>query len=738
MANPKITEPPKRAPGATRRIPRLQLKSHRIGSGALTALGGVLMALELPFLGLPAACIGGGYLLGSYLLSGALKAGDEDIDNWAKVLDERERTLTARAGELKEDKAAAKALLAQIEAKMRETERQARQVELDLKAKYEQRLAQTAGVMEADYQKRLAEAIAAHKASADEAIAAADAHALGRIQHHKSRYIADYKTLHEEIDSLKKQLEQRDAYLLEEFNKRIESYRTGYSEIQQAIDIQGRNVGEARAAFEAQYEALLDERDRLTDELRRLKAPRRFQFKGLEYDAANEVQQFMAERGVILACHSVGRNHYGSVPLHFEALSPQAVVGLKANARDLQLRLGLPEEPQVEVRDGGLIEVLVQLSREAAPKKKIAIIDPPLTRLEAAIDESIHVRIAAPSGSGKSVTLGNLINYLATAFVPPHKISDPKVTDPEVWGDHKPTHYSFECLDHVYGLAADVMDRVEQAKRAVRAGEPMPSFDPQFHVIDELELVNGLVDCSDDKRFTTKAFKANVKIMLKAGREHKLKLLFVTQSPLPASLNLNKDDLYNTSSVLLGNCISMALDGYSEKGALLADVPREKIAQLKAEYEARLARGDKFIFLFYNPAKPLDIWFGRCPSPGYYASTAAPIAPDTAIVSTPDLRGGAPLHVAPVRSHQSPPASEVRASTAAPVAIASAPPSTAGNTVLASLLKQGTHCPDCGSHSASYRKRKPNGKGNVTLNCRNQDCTTKTFTWNVLESGGSA
>ena len=158
MSNPKITEPTPKPPGSTRRIPRLQLRNHRIGSGAITALGGLMLALGVPKLGLPTALAGGSYLAATYLLAGVLKAGDEDINNWAVVLDEREKTLTARTAELKQDKAAAKALLAQIEGKMRETEQQARRVELDLKAKYEQRLAQTAGVMETDYQQQITEA----------------------------------------------------------------------------------------------------------------------------------------------------------------------------------------------------------------------------------------------------------------------------------------------------------------------------------------------------------------------------------------------------------------------------------------------------------------------------------------------------------------------------------------------------------------------------------------------------
>ena len=733
MANPKITEPTKRAPGETRRIPRLRLKSHRIGSGALTGLGGLLLACELPILGVPAALAGGGYLLATYLLSGVLKAGDEDIDNWVKVLDERGKVLTARAAELKQDKAAAKALLAKIETKMRETEQQARRIDLDLKAKYEQRLAQTAGVMESDYQQRLTEAIATCEDKASEAIASADARALLRVKKHTSRLVGHNKQLHKRVGELEEQIEQRDAYLLGEFNQRIESYRSGYSEIQQAIDIQGRSVGEARAAFEAQYEALLNERDRLHDEVRRLSAPRRFQFKGIEYDTANSIQEFLQERGIILACHEVGRNHYGSVPLSFEARSPHGASDIKPYLEALQLRLGLPELPTAAIKDSGLIEIVVQLSRETVPEKAIAIVDPPLTKLERALQESIHVRIAANSGSGKSVLLGNLVNYLCSVFVPDYHLSDPKVTSPKVWGNLKPRYYSFECLDHLFGLISDVMRRVEKAKEAVKNDKPIPAFNPQFHIFDEMEMLYGLSEVVDVKEFTPKAFKNNVKMMLKAGREHQLKLLFVTQSPLPSDLNLRKNDFFNTSSILLGKCISDALYDESSE-ALLSDLSREKKAQLKAEYRARLMRKDKYFFLFYNPNKPLEAWFGKCPPPGYYANQAPP---STAKPATPTFGGLTLQHFKPVENAVTDTVREVQTSTATSLAVADPEQITEASTdpgpALEAKLEEGTYCPKCKHHTTSYRKIRPNGKGNISATCKNPKCETKTFTWNVLQ-----
>ena len=74
----------------------------------------------------------------------------------------------------------------------------------------------------------------------------------------------------------------------------------------------------------------------------------------------------------------------------------------------------------------------------AKPVKDLVIVDPPLSALENAINDSIHLRIVAQSGSGKTVLLGNLINYLTQKVSSDYVLSDPKVTAPENWGNLKP------------------------------------------------------------------------------------------------------------------------------------------------------------------------------------------------------------------------------------------------------------------------------------------------------------
>ena len=512
---------------------------------------------------------------------------------------------------------------------------------------------------------------------------------------------------------------------------------------EKAIDTRDQVLADERGLVNGVLERLSREINAMAQDLAaqkemvaKLQAPKTFQFNTYEAQVGNKIQAFLNGRGVILSCQSIGTVHYGRTPIFYEAINCDLKT-VTDQLEAVQLHLGLTDLPIAEV-ENGFIKIIIQLSQDKsgrAADKAISIVNPPLSRLENALDASIHVRIAAPSNSGKSVFLGNLINYLARDYPNGYEASDPKVTEPENWGDIEPQHLGDECLEHLFNLIPAVMDRVNQVKNAIRSKAPLPKFNPQFHVFDELELLYGLAEVSGVKEYTPKAFKNNVKLMLKAGREHKLKLLCVTQSPLPSDINLRKNDFFNTSSLLLGNCISEALNS-TEHGALLEDVPSELKAKLKAEYKARLAEVNElkkgrpddfrvpqeFIYLFFNPAKPHDVFMGLCPVPGHYDSAES--KNESGHFSGPST--AQPLPVIPSESFES---KEVQAGTAESSATANI--TTSALTVdLSALLAAGTQCPQCGSLCTSYAKKKPNGKGNVFPKCKNPDCETKTFKWN--------
>ena len=285
---------------------------------------------------------------------------------------------------------------------------------------------------------------------------------------------------------------------------------------------------------------------------------------------------------------------------------------LQVLADDLQIALGLYSRPSVQI-DGSCFAIICDTDAKVAVKATIK--EPPLSKLEQAISNAIHVRIAAPSGSGKSVLLGNLTNYLTQTYLSTYQLYDPKVTAREVWGNLTPTYYSTDCLPALFSLAEECLKRIDLCKVAAQNGKPEPLFNPEFHIIDELEFMYGLVDIFDNKDYTSKKFATNVKAGLKVGREHKIKLLFVTQSALCSDVNLKKNDFFNTTSLFLGQTIIEALDS-----DLMTAVSAEKKAVLRAEYKARLARGDKYTILIYEPEKSNEAWLCAAPSPGHYAA----------------------------------------------------------------------------------------------------------------------
>ena len=184
--------------------------------------------------------------------------------------------------------------------------------------------------------------------------------------------------------------------------------------------------------------------------------------------------------------------------------------------------------------------------------------------------------------------------------------------------------------------------------------------------------------------------------------------------------------------IFLGSQISAGLNSTDADG-LLKDVPAEKIAQLKAEHRARMARGDKWMYLFFNPAKPEKTFLGRCPAPGHYAALLDELAQKNDAFQFGGFEGVA--HSAATASKVSQMPAATTAQNSAPnrakkVSGASAESAPSAQD-LAALLAQGTHCPNCGHHSNSFKSKRPTKKGEVTVRCKNKECASDLFKWKV-------
>lgn len=680
---------------------------HRLIGGSI-ALSGVLplaIAINPLFDAIAIALLigGGSYALGAHLVGSFARAQETRVN---RLQSRHQQMVVADKESIKREKNWIKAERQKIAQELAEAKREAQGIEAELRSQFDSEIEQARKLLQTKYQELTAE----NEAALQERIEALEADKVAKIKAARSTHRQYERQLHEEIQRLKQLVVDRDNYLKEEFGKSLDDTDTML-----ASEIKGVQDAKALAQKEIQKRDLIIER--LQGQVELLGAPRKFRGSSADDQIANKVLDILLSQGIRVGGDNWDRKYHQLVIW----LEPMAAIksDIESVLEDIQVRLGLYSKPTVEI-DRGLYRLTLDTDKRAPIDPKVtAIPEPPLSKLENAISEAIHLRIVAPTGSGKSVLLGNVVNYLTSTYLSEYELYDPKVTARAVWGNLEPTYYGAECLYPFFGLTLTCLKRINEVIDARKANVPDPVFDPQFHIIDELEFLYGLSEVSPDKNLNPKTFKINLKTGLKVGREHKIKLLFVTQSPLPMDLNLRKNDLFNTASIFLGKCILEALGS-----ELLSDVAEEKRHLLRQQYKARLARGDKWTFLFYDPQRPTDAWLGTCPAPGHYAGAKIPEnqtvqAAGQPIPFTAETLAAAGAKVAPV--------------------IAGNVPHPSGNDIpaqdLEALLQAGAHCPDCGAHCTSYKTKKPTKKGDVRVRCSNKEhCNTDIFKWNVLDA----
>ncbi|MEO1390959.1 MAG: hypothetical protein AAFV85_26810 [Cyanobacteria bacterium J06634_6] len=690
---------------------------------------GLGLAASLPLLFLsnvPAVFLGGigtagstGYIASGILTADARKKAQQAIARQEKALNTREQQLSTRYQNATAD---LERQIEVIEAKLHLAE-DARDEAIKtstarVRAIKEQRahLIAEAKIMmgeeltrkfEADYAEKLATATADFSRREDEFY-----HAEGELC--------------DQIEALQAVLSQNEDYLKEEFCKETGAEKQKWANRYKVLLDEIEKYGQAFGVVKKEGMAEVHQKDLAIAELRGqvklLSAPRKYRGSSQDDKTANAVLEFFLNKSVSVEAEDWGRKYHQLTVWLFpkDATLPQ----LELLMDELQQALGLYARPVVSI-DRSCFKIVCDTDAKVAAKATIK--EPPLSKLEQAISDAIQVRIAAPSGSGKSVLLGNMVNYLSHTYLSTYELYDPKVTAREVWGELTPTHYSTDCLPAIFSLADTCLDRINLCKKAAENDTAPPRFNPEFHIVDELEFCYGLVDISDSKDYTSKKFATNIKTALKVGREHKIKLLFVTQSALCSDINLKKNDFFNTTSLFLGQTIIEALDS-----DLMGAVSAERKAVLRAEYKARLARGDKYTILVYEPEKPTEAWLCAAPSPGHYAALASESATKTGQTENPVLGGVATCPHVEGNQGQTHAAIDVASGDGSEGAREEKRNGDNPATNLATVLAHGTHCPKCSHHTASYKKKTPSSTGKVSVKCTNKECSTKTFSWKVV------
>ena len=715
----------------SREVPQTNLIAHKVGAGGLSALGLLLLLSEAPVIatiGLVGVAASGGYAVATVAIEGALKIGRQRLTDYLKVLNAKETTLEKKAIALEADKAEVQQALKLAQSRVTEAEQAAKAIEAAAAAKFDAELKLQRDRLADEFRKR-GDALAAEYV---QKLESARAESLNRIKFHKSRLVGDNRQLHEEIEALQVKLEQRDAYLLEEFNKRLATYQTEYAELNKAIGIQCQTVGEARAGFEAQYQALIDERDRLRDEVRRLSAPKRFRRNTDNDLRGNKILDFFKSKGVVLEGEDWEErfNHVDYYLFPMPGTSYEQVAPL---LNDLQVNLGFYSRPTATA-DNGFIKLGIKVQNVP---EEITVPTRPLSQLETTIRDCNHVSIVGSSGAGKSVFTDNMI-WMGKLLWPDSTstIFDPKFQLENWQSGLNPDYKNQRCVFGIAELSNELYGRLEEYERLTDEGLEPREYPKHIFVVDEAQqlYMNAQDLHIEDKKPNYPAQVArSFTRLLNLGRALGVRGYFIRHNDLVRPLGLNDGQFDGCVNIFLGKgFITKALT--KSLRDLFSDA---KLSAIQVEYEKRLKIGQQYIALIADIPKS-DLYLIEMPSPGHYNRQWEQEMGKSVF---PALEGLAPCHLKMETEGQTQTQQSLKPASAGVATVAAVPTSTAPSTdenrpslSIDKLLDQGSHCPSCGTHSASYKKRKPNGKGNVILRCKNDSCDSSSFSWNVVDA----
>lgn len=451
----------------------------------------------------------------------------------------------------------------------------------------------------------------------------ADRQRCDGIKAAKSKHRQREQFLHGEIERLRESLDQRDAQLKEEFDRAISQYEGLYEELDKALAAYGGEVETARGSFQATYEAKVQEIERLHRELATYRNPAPFRGTDKASLVGNRLLDFFMARGIVLDAEKCESKLDRS--LVWVRPRGTTIEGIKDHLESLQLAFELVAKPDPKIDNGCILFNL----QDAVIEVPTEIPEPSPERLIDALKRSNHVRINAPTDSGKSTLLDNILSAYALIHEGEMGLTllDPKYPFTP-WNNHQPDFKGFaECLGAVTNLSRLIDERLKEARALADAGQPLPSHQPHLFAIDELEALHDDAIAADDnkKGDNTKDLERAIRTGLKVGRGltaekgKGIKVLYCTQSPLCSRIGLNRDDFDQSTNIYLGSNIPLVLQ---DGGELSGKVPDSKRRQLSREYEARLAAGHKYVMLVRLPNGG-DCFLMKAPRPGYFADQAA-------------------------------------------------------------------------------------------------------------------
>lgn len=712
---------------------------HRVGGGAVAGLSLLFLIAESPVLvifGLMGGMAGLAYTLATCTLEGPIKRSEGRLE--AEL-----RTLAARQDKVKKERDRVKAELALLEAHAAKMKSDAETLKANVKTQFDTDIKAARKALAQEFRDK-GDDLAADYARKVKSL---EDEKLDRIKFHKARLIGDNAQLFKRCEELESLLEQRDEYLKREFNRRLESYGNAYEEMQKAIMAQGATVGEARAAFEAQYQALIDERDRLAQEVRRLRAPKRFRRSTDNDLRGNKILDFFKKKGVLLEGED-WEARFNHTDYYLYPMPNVSFEDVKKHLVDMQVSLGFITMPKLSA-ESGCIKLTVKVDNKPTA---IEIPQTSLKRVEKTVDLANHLRIVGPSGSGKSTWLDNVI-WLGINLWPQanHTILDPKYPFTE-WSNIKPDFKNDECVTKIQEIGLSMAERFSEANKVADAygadsdefSRYLDALSYELFVIDEAQdLYRRAKKCDrtlgNRKNELANGVRDSLLECLNVGRALKVKSYFITQSAKCSKINLNEDDFDNAVSIFLGASISYALSA-----ELKDSYSKEKLDLVKTEFSKRKEMGQQYLGLVSDLERD-DLYLFELPRPGFYFERVMHSRPPSAQSPGPATKQGQTL-----AAQSAQPSPENRAEESSPeksangtIGVSSSAQKNRTETAeghpqplaqdLQAILKQGSHCPHCGVHSAVFKNKKPTKKGEVSVRCKTPDCESKgVFKWKVI------
>lgn len=412
--------------------------------------------------------------------------------------------------------------------------------------------------------------------------------------------------------------EKLEEYLQSEWTAEVEQYKGAFQEFEQVLAGFDGQLKEAQTEFRTSFQAKSNEVKALHHTLSRANNVQPFRGSDKASLVGNRLLDFFLKQGITLDAERCESKLDSSIIW----VRPRGTTAkaLNEHMEALQLEFELLSLPVAEI-DKGCIRIKLVDAAIELPKK---IVEPSIDRFKSALLASNHIRLTAPTDSGKSTLLDNILGFYDEEYASKQGLTllDPKYPFTP-WSGHTPDFKGFEeCLGAMNQLKAKIDGRLKEARQLADANKAIPDYEPELFAIDELELLyaDALSADGEKKGEVTKSLIKAINSGLKMGRgltKEKgkgIKVLYVTQSPLCSKIGQNKDAFDQSTSIYLGSNISIVLQ---DGGELDGKITGAKRKALEKEYAVRIAAKQDYIMLVRLPNGG-DVFLMECPKPGIF------------------------------------------------------------------------------------------------------------------------